>query len=89
MYYLIEQNPRKEENVIFKSYDLMEVEDKKMEMECQEFNEFCVYSILELVSVEKRIAAMEERKAELTREMLSPYVDKAIKRKLEEEQDEL
>tara|TARA_R100001594_G_scaffold135234_1_gene176832 strand:- start:260 stop:583 length:324 start_codon:yes stop_codon:yes gene_type:complete len=27
--------------------------------------------------------------AELTREMLSPYVDKAIKRKLEEEQDEL
>ena len=89
MYYLIEQNPRKEENVIFKSYDLMEVEDKKMEMECQEFNEFCVYSILELVSVEKRIAAMEERKDELTREMLSPYVDKAIKRKLEEEQDEL
>ena len=64
MYYLIERDPRQKEHIVFQSYDLIEVMDKKMEMECHEFNEFCVYSILELVSVEKRLAAEYERNNE-------------------------
>ena len=64
MYYLIEQDPNQKEFIVFQSYDLMEVMDRKMEMECQEYNKFCNYSILELVSVEKMALAIENRKKE-------------------------
>lgn len=65
MYYLLEQDPKQKEFIVFQSYDLMEVMDRKLEMECQEHNKFCFYSILELLSVEKRLSAEYERNNKL------------------------
>ena len=61
MYYLIEEDPNKKEFIVFKSYELIEVMDRRMEMECKEHNRFCNYFILEYVSVEKRALAIENR----------------------------